>query len=85
MTKSSSLKLIKSNIFRIQAYDSIICGYFCIEFINYMLKGKKLLDIIRNYYIIYFRPITLKRTIKLLKEYLRMNNIRIKNRINKCK
>ena len=31
---------IKSNIFRIQAYDSIMCGYFCIEFINYMLKGK---------------------------------------------
>ena len=35
---------IKSNIFRIQAYDSIICGYFCIKFINYMLKGKTLLD-----------------------------------------
>ena len=35
---------IKSDIFRIQAYDSIMCGYFCIEFINYMLKGKKLLD-----------------------------------------
>ena len=34
---------IKSNIFRIQAYDSIMCGYFCIEFINYMLKGKTLL------------------------------------------
>ena len=35
---------IKSNIFRIQAYDSIMCGYFCIEFIDYMLKGKTLLD-----------------------------------------
>ena len=35
---------IKSNIFRIQAYDSIMCGYFCIEFINYMLKSKTLLD-----------------------------------------
>ena len=34
----------KSNIFRIQAYDSIMCGYFCIESINYMLKGKTLLD-----------------------------------------
>ena len=30
------------NIFRIQAYDSIMCGYFFIEFINYMLKGKAL-------------------------------------------
>ena len=37
-------KKIKANIFRIQAYDSITCGYFCIEFINYMLKGKTLLD-----------------------------------------
>ena len=35
---------IESNIFRMQAYDSIMCGYFCIEFINYMLKGKTLLD-----------------------------------------
>ena len=37
-------KKIKANIFGIQAYDSIMCGYFCIEFINYMLKGKTLLD-----------------------------------------
>ena len=35
---------IESNIFRKQAYDSIMCGYFCIEFINYMLKRKTLLD-----------------------------------------
>ena len=27
-TKSSSLERIKSNIFRIQAYDSIMCGVF---------------------------------------------------------
>ena len=37
-------KKIKASIFRIQAYDSIMCGYFCIEFINYMLKCKTLLD-----------------------------------------
>ena len=37
-------KKTKASIFRIQAYDSIMCGYFSIEFINYMLKGKKLLD-----------------------------------------
>ena len=35
---------IKSNIFRIQAYDSIMYGYFCLELINYMLEGKTLLD-----------------------------------------
>ena len=27
-------KKIEASIFRIQAYDSIMCGYFCIEFIN---------------------------------------------------
>ena len=35
---------IKTNIFRIQAYDSIMCGYFCIRFINFMLKGKNLIE-----------------------------------------
>ena len=35
---------IKSDICRIQAYDSIMRRYFCIKFINYMLKGKTLLD-----------------------------------------
>ena len=39
-----SNKKIKANIFRIQAYNSVVWGYFCIEFINYMLKGKTLLD-----------------------------------------
>ena len=33
-------KNIKTNIFRIQAYDSVMCGYFCIEFIDFMFKGK---------------------------------------------
>ena len=37
-------KEIKANIFRTQAYNSIMCRYFCIEFINYMLKDKTLLD-----------------------------------------
>ena len=32
------------NIYRIQNYDSIMCGYFCIGFINYMFKGKSLAD-----------------------------------------
>ena len=35
---------IKTNIFRIQAYDSIMCGYFCIAFIDFMFKGKSLTD-----------------------------------------
>ena len=31
-----------TNIFRTQAYDSIMCGYFYIGFIDYMLAGKTL-------------------------------------------
>ena len=31
---------IKTNIFRIQAYDSIMCGYFCTGFIDFVLAGK---------------------------------------------
>ena len=37
-------KNIKTNIFRIQAYDSIMCGYFCIGFIGFMLAGKTLTE-----------------------------------------
>ena len=44
INKSINNNNIESSIFRIQAYDSIMCGYFCIEFINFILKGKTLLD-----------------------------------------
>ena len=42
--KEINNKSIIATIFRIQAHDSVICGYFCIGFINYMLKGKSLTD-----------------------------------------
>ena len=35
---------IKTNIFRIQADNSIMCGYFSIGFIDFMLAGKGLID-----------------------------------------
>ena len=35
---------IKANIFRVQANDSVMYGYFCIIFIGFMLAGKKLTD-----------------------------------------
>ena len=44
MPSASQTKNIKTNIFRTQAYDSIMCGYFCIEFIDFMFKGKSLTD-----------------------------------------
>ena len=37
-------RIIKTNIYRIQAYNLIMCGYVCVLFIDYMLKGKSLLD-----------------------------------------
>ena len=37
-------KNIKTNIFRIQAYDTTICGYFSIGFINFMFVRKTLTD-----------------------------------------
>ena len=37
-------KNIIANIFRIQAYDSVMCGYFCIGFIDFMFKGNSLTD-----------------------------------------
>ena len=35
---------IKTNIFRTQANNSIMCEYFCIGFIDFMLAGKTLID-----------------------------------------
>ena len=35
-------KNIQKKIFRIQTYDSIMCGYFCIGFIHFVLAGKTL-------------------------------------------
>ena len=35
---------ITANIFRLQAYDSIMCVYFCIKFIDYMFDDKTLID-----------------------------------------
>ena len=37
-------KKIIANSYRIQAYDSIMCGYFCIEFINLMFNCESLTD-----------------------------------------
>ena len=37
-------KNIKTNIFRIQADNSIMCGYFCIGFIDFMFAGRSLID-----------------------------------------
>ena len=44
MKKFIQNKNIITNIYMLQAYHSIMCRYFCIGFIDFMLKGKSLLD-----------------------------------------
>ena len=53
-----------ANIFRVQANDSIMCGYFCIEFINFMLNGKSL-----NEYTNLFSPYDFKRNDNIILNY----------------
>ena len=59
---------IKTNIFRIQAYDSIMSGYFCIGFIDFMFKGKSLTD-----YTNLFSPNDFKKNDDTILKYF-MNN-----------
>ena len=37
-------KNIIANIFRLQAYDSVMSGYFCIRFIDFILEGNNVTD-----------------------------------------
>ena len=57
-------KKIITNIYRIQAYDSIMCGYFCIGFINFMFNGKILTD-----YTNFFSPNDLKKNDDIILKY----------------
>ena len=36
--------MITHNIYEIQDNESVMCGFYCIAFIEYMLAGKTLLD-----------------------------------------
>ena len=60
---------ITTNIFRIQAYDSIMCGYFCIGFIDFMLAGKTLTEFANL-----FSPNNFKKNDDIILNYF-MNNI----------
>ena len=65
ITKFIGNKNIKTNFYRIQAYDSIMCGYFRIGFIDFMLKDKSLLD-----YTNLFSPSDYENNDKLILKYL---------------
>ena len=54
-------KNITTNIYRIQPYDSVMCGYFCTGFIDFMLKNKSLLE-----HTIFFSPNDCKQNDKVM-------------------
>ena len=62
--KFTGNKNYKINIYRIQACDSIMCGYICIGFIDFMLKDKNLLE-----YTNLFSPLGYKRNDKIILKY----------------
>ena len=64
-----SNKNIKTNIFRIQAYDSIMCGYFCTGFIDFMLAGNILTEFTNL-----FSPNNFKKNDDIILNYF-MNNV----------
>ena len=43
-------KNIIANIFRLQEYDSIMCGYFCIGFIDFMSNSISLTDFVNVFF-----------------------------------
>ena len=59
-------KDIKTNIFRIQANNSIMCGYFCIRFIDFMFANKTLID-----FTSLFSPYDFKKNEKIIIDYFK--------------
>ena len=56
----------KANIFRVQENDSVMCGYFCIGFIDFMLADKKLTD-----YTNFFSPHDFKKNSDIIFSYFK--------------
>ena len=63
-----SNKNIKTNIFRIREYDSIMCRYFCVGFIDFMLAGKTLTEFTNL-----FSPNKFKRNDDIILKYFMTN------------
>ena len=59
-------KDIKTNIFRIQAYNSIMCAYFCIGFIDFMFANKTLAN-----FTSLFSPYDFEKNDKIIFKYLK--------------
>ena len=49
MKKSIGNKSITTTVYRIQKYDSIISGYFCLDIIDFVFKGKSLTEFTNSF------------------------------------
>ena len=63
-------KNVITNIYRIQAYDSIMFGYFSIGLTDFMLKGKNVLDL--------FYANEYEKNDKIILKYFQQNLIKLK-------
>ena len=54
-------KNIKTNIFRIQTDNSVMCGHFCIEFIDFIFAGRSLIE-----FTSFFSPYDFKKNDKII-------------------
>ena len=61
-------KNITTNVWRMQVYDSVMCGHFCIGFIDYMFTGKTLADFTNL-----FLPNTFNNNDKIILKYIKMS------------
>ena len=59
-------KSTKTNIYRIQADNSIMCGYFCAGFIDFMFENKSLID-----FTSLFSPYDFKKNDKIILDYFK--------------
>ena len=60
--------IVVTNVFRIQAYDSVMCRYFCIGFIDHLLAGQ---DFNRLYY--FFSPNSFNQNDDMILKYFMTN------------
>ena len=61
-------RTITANIYRIKANDSVKCRCFCIGFIDFMLKGKRLLDFTNL-----FCPTKYENNYKIMLKYINLS------------
>ena len=66
ITEFARNKNIKANIFQVKGNDAVICGYFCIGFIDFMLGVKKLTD-----YTNLFSPHDFKKNDQIILSYFK--------------